>query len=82
MEPDVLMLRNIADTILDSPDEITITRSIDDNGVLLLIEVPRTQAGRLIGKEGSTAKSMRTILRALGTKTNAHYSLKVNVVEL
>ena len=50
---------------------------IDEKGVLLTLTVNPEDLGRVIGRRGSTAQSLRTLLRALGTKNSARYNLKV-----
>ncbi len=50
---------------------------IDEKGVLLTLTVNPEDLGRVIGKRGVTAQSLRTLLRALGTKNDARYNLKI-----
>jgi len=52
-------------------------RTIDEKGVLLTLTVNPADLGRVIGKRGSTAQSLRTLLRALGAKNDARYNLKI-----
>ncbi|MEX0932061.1 MAG: KH domain-containing protein, partial [Candidatus Saccharimonadales bacterium] len=58
----------IAKTIVGNPDKVQIKRTIDEKGVLLELFVDPEDLGRVIGRGGSTAKSIRTLLRALGVK--------------
>jgi uncharacterized protein len=67
----------IVKTIVDNPDAVVIERTVDDKGVLLCLTVAPDDLGRVIGKKGVTAQSIRTLLRALGTKNDARYNLKV-----
>lgn len=67
----------IAKTIVSNPDVVQVQRSIDERGVLLELYVDPDDLGRVIGRGGSTAKSMRTLLRALGVKNDARYNLKI-----
>lgn len=67
----------VVKAIVGDPDSVKITRTIDEKGVLLELEVAQDDLGRVIGKRGSTAQSMRTLLRALGTKNEARYNLKI-----
>lgn len=67
----------VVKTIVGDPDSVKITRTIDEKGVLLELEVAQDDLGRVIGKRGSTAQSIRTLLRALGTKNEARYNLKI-----
>src|SRR4030095_9305291 len=59
------------------PDAVKIDRRIDEKGVLLELTVDGEDLGRVIGKRGATAQSLRTLLRALGTKNDARYNLKI-----
>ena len=63
--------------IVSNPDDVVVERKIDEKGVLLTLKVNPEDYGRAIGKRGSTAQSVRTLLRALGTKNDAHYNLKI-----
>ena len=67
----------IVKSIVGNPDEVAIERTIDEKGVLLKLTVNSDDLGRVIGKRGSTAQSIRTLLRALGTKNEARYNLKI-----
>ena len=67
----------IVKSIVGKPDAVKIDRRIDEKGVLLELTVDPEDLGRVIGKRGSTAQSLRTLLRALGTKNDARYNLKI-----
>ena len=67
----------IVKTLVNSPDKVTIDRTIDEKGVLLSLEVDPEDVGRIIGRRGATTQSIRTLLRALGTKNDARYNLKI-----
>lgn len=64
-------------SLVTKPDEVKIERRIDEKGVLLELTVDPEDLGRVIGKRGATAQSVRTLLRALGTKNDARYNLKI-----
>jgi predicted RNA-binding protein YlqC (UPF0109 family) len=63
--------------LVDNPDDVSIKRSVDEKGVLLQLTVNPNDLGRVIGKGGITALSIRTLLRALGVRNNARYNLKI-----
>jgi len=63
--------------LVNHPDKVSVNRTIDEKGVLLELTVDPEDLGRVIGKHGITAQSIRTLLRALGTKNNARYNLKI-----
>src|ERR1043165_1465504 len=64
-------------SLVNNPDGVKIDRRIDAKGVLLELTVDAEDLGRVIGKRGATAQSLRTLLRALGTKNEARYNLKI-----
>ncbi len=67
----------IVRSLVSNPDAVEIERTIDEKGVLLELTVDPEDLGRVIGKRGATAQSLRTLLRALGTKNDARYNLKI-----
>ena len=67
----------IVKTLVNNPDKVSVDRVIDEKGVLLSLTVDPEDVGRVIGKRGATAQSLRTLLRALGTKNDARYNLKI-----
>lgn len=67
----------VVKSLVNKPDEVKVERRIDEKGVLLELTVDPEDLGRVIGKRGATAQSIRTLLRALGTKNDARYNLKI-----
>lgn len=67
----------IVKSLVGHPDDVSVERIIDEKGVLLSLTVHPEDLGRVIGKRGVTAQSLRTLLRALGTKNDARYNLKI-----
>jgi predicted RNA-binding protein YlqC (UPF0109 family) len=67
----------IVKSLVGNPDDVSVERIIDEKGVLLTLTVNPEDLGRVIGKRGVTAQSLRTLLRALGTKNDARYNLKI-----
>ncbi|HWZ65996.1 MAG TPA: KH domain-containing protein [Patescibacteria group bacterium] len=67
----------IVKSLVSKPDSVVVVRRIDEKGVLLELTVDPDDLGRIIGKRGATAQSLRTLLRALGTKNDARYNLKI-----
>lgn len=67
----------IVKSLVGNPDAVKVERRIDEKGVLLELTVDPEDLGRVIGKRGSTAQSLRSLLRALGTKNDARYNLKI-----
>jgi len=67
----------VVKSLVGHPDDVVVARTIDEKGVLLELTVNPEDLGRVIGKRGATAQSLRTLLRALGTKNDARYNLKI-----
>lgn len=67
----------IVKSLVEHPDDVIVDRIIDEKGVLLTLTVSPEDLGRVIGRRGTTAQSLRTLLRALGTKNSARYNLKI-----
>lgn len=67
----------IVKSLVGNPEDVQVERLIDEKGVLLTLTVNPEDLGRVIGKRGATAQSLRTLLRALGTKNDARYNLKI-----
>ena len=67
----------IVKSLVGKPEAVVVERRIDEKGVLLELTVDAEDLGRVIGKRGATAQSLRTLLRALGTKNDARYNLKI-----
>lgn len=74
---DQQFIEYIVKAIVGNPDAVVIERTIDEKGVLLQLTVDGEDLGRVIGKRGSGAQALRTLLRALGTKNDARYNLKI-----
>lgn len=74
---DQQFIEYIVKALVGDPDAVSINRTIDERGVLLELTVAPEDLGRVIGKRGGTAQSIRTLLRALGTKNDARYNLKI-----
>ena len=74
---DQQFIEYIVKSVVGHPDDVIVERIIDEKGVLLTLTVNPEDLGRVIGKRGVTAQSLRTLLRALGTKNDARYNLKI-----
>lgn len=77
MTIDQQFIEYIVKSLVGNPEAVSIQRSVDEKGVLLELTVDPEDLGRVIGKRGATAQSMRNLLRALGTKNEARYNLKI-----
>ena len=63
--------------LVDHPEAVEIHRTVDDLGVLITLKVHPDDMGKMIGKSGQTAKSLRTLLRIVGSKENLRVNLKI-----
>jgi predicted RNA-binding protein YlqC (UPF0109 family) len=77
VEPELVFLDFVVKHLVEYPEDVRIDKTVDERGVLLELTVNKSDLGRVIGKKGATAQSLRTLLRALGAKNNARYNLKV-----
>ena len=76
-EADQAFVEYVVKAIVDNPDKVEIKRTVDERGVLLELTVDPDDMGKIIGKAGATAKSIRTLLRVLGAKSDARFNLKI-----
>jgi uncharacterized protein len=67
--------------IVSKPEDVKVERKIDEMGVLITLDVNPEDMGMVIGREGATAKALRTLLRVIGARNNARVNLKINEPE-
>lgn len=79
--PDKEFLEYVVKSIVDHPDDVKVERKIDEMGVLLLLKVHAQDMGQVVGRQGGTAKAIRTLLRIVGIKSNARVNLKIEEPE-
>ncbi|MFH1657064.1 MAG: KH domain-containing protein [bacterium] len=70
-------LENIVKSLVDHPEDVKIDRSVDEMGVLLSMKVNPEDMGQIIGKSGSTARAIRSLVRIVGLKNHARVNLKI-----
>ena len=75
---DEQFLDYVIKALVDVPEQVKVTRTVDEMGVLLTLEVGAADMGKIIGRQGNTAKSIRTLLRVVGMKNNSRVNLKIN----
>jgi predicted RNA-binding protein YlqC (UPF0109 family) len=78
MYSDHEFLEYVVKALVDTPDSVSVTRSVDEMGVLLTLSVAPDDMGKIIGRDGNIAKALRTLLRVVGMKHNARVNLKIN----
>ncbi len=80
-EKDTEFLQFVVNGLVDNAGAVKITRTVDEMGVLLSLTVDPADMGKVIGRQGNTAKAIRTLLRVVGMKNNARVNLKINEPE-
>ncbi len=63
--------------IVDHPEAVEVQHKIDEMGVLLTLKVHKEDMGKVVGRNGGTARAIRTLLRIVGIKSNARVNLKI-----
>jgi predicted RNA-binding protein YlqC (UPF0109 family) len=71
----------VVKALVDNPDKVKVDRRVDEMGVLITLDVDAPDMGKIIGRDGATAKALRTLLRVVGMKNNARVNLKINEPE-
>jgi hypothetical protein len=78
MQKDQEFLDYVIKALVDNPDQVKTSRTVDEMGVLLNLDVGAADMGKIIGRQGNTAKAIRTLLRVVGMKNNSRVNLKIN----
>jgi predicted RNA-binding protein YlqC (UPF0109 family) len=71
----------VVKALVDNPDKVKVERRVDEMGVLITLDVASEDMGKIIGRDGATAKALRTLLRVVGMKNSARVNLKINEPE-
>ena len=74
-------LEYIVKGLVDHPKDVSVERKVDEMGVLLSLKVNPEDMGQIIGREGSTAKAIRNLVRIVGLKNHARVNLKIEEPE-
>ena len=80
-ERDKEFVEYVVKLLVDHPEAVKVDRRIDEMGVLITLDVHPDDMGMVIGREGATAKALRTLLRVIGARLNARVNLKINEPE-
>ena len=80
-DSDTQFLEYVVKALVEKPEGVKITRTVDEMGVLMTLVVDADDMGKIIGRQGNTAKAIRTLLRVVGMKNNARVNLKINEPE-
>jgi len=81
MTQDQEFLEFVVKALVDNPDAVHTDRKVDEMGVLITLKVDPADMGKIIGRNGQTAKSIRALLRVVGVKNNARVNLKIEEPE-
>ncbi|GAC1363181.1 MAG: hypothetical protein NVSMB3_11580 [Acidobacteriaceae bacterium] len=73
----VTLILEIARSLVDSPETVTVEAIPDGEGTILRLRVAPSDLGKVIGRQGRTARSLRTILGAAGMKLKHRFSLDI-----
>ncbi|MDA2922973.1 KH domain-containing protein [Patescibacteria group bacterium AH-259-L07] len=74
-------LENLIKALVANPKDVNVTRNVDEMGVLLSLKINSEDMGQVIGRQGSTARAIRTLLRIVGLRNNARVNLKIEEPE-
>lgn len=77
MMEDKDFLEMVVKALVENPNDVAVERNIDERGVLLTLKVNSADMGKIIGKQGQTAKALRTLLRIVGNMNNSRVNLKI-----
>ena len=77
MEKSIAFLEYVVASLVENQQDIKIDSQTDEMGVLLTLHLHKDDMGKIIGREGNTAKAIRTLLRVIGMKENARINLKI-----
>ncbi len=71
------LVETIAKALVDDPSQVVAAEETEEDTLVIKLTVAKEDMGRIIGKEGRTAKAIRTILNAVSTKDNKKAMLKI-----
>jgi len=71
------MVRELAAMLVDSPDEIKITEESRSDAIIVVISVAKDDVGKIIGKNGQTAKALRALVNAASTRMGEKVLLEI-----
>ena len=67
----------VAKALVDAPEEVSVEAFDEDGQIVLELQVAEDEVGKIIGRQGRMARSLRTILSAAGSKTRKRYQLEI-----
>lgn len=76
-EQDQEFIEYVVKMLVDNPNDVSTDRTVDEMGVLITLKVNPQDLGQVIGRQGQTAKAVRTLLRVVGARNHARVNLKI-----
>lgn len=80
-EKDQEFVEYLVKALVDHPEDVKTERTVDEMGVLITLHLHPEDMGQVIGRQGQTAKSIRTLLRVVGAKRKSRVNLKIHEPE-
>ncbi|HEX2260543.1 MAG TPA: KH domain-containing protein [Candidatus Binatia bacterium] len=71
------LVQYLAKSLVNNPDAVEVKETVGETASVLELRVAKEDLGRIIGKQGRTAKSIRTILNAAASRTNRKVVLEI-----
>ena len=71
------LVETIAQALVDDPSKVIATEEVEEDTLVIKLSVAKEDMGRIIGKEGRTAKAVRTLINAVATRDNKKAILKI-----
>ncbi len=82
MEQDQNLLESILKAVVNHPEDVRVTRHVDEMGVLLSVKLGEGDAGIVIGKEGHAIKAIRSVMSLVGRRSRARVSVRLDVPDM
>ncbi len=74
-------IEDVVKALVNNPDDVKTTREVDEMGVLVTLKINPEDMGIIIGRGGQNARAIRTLVRVVGAKNNAHVNLRIEEPE-
>jgi len=71
------LIEDIAKALVDTPASVAVNEVAGEHATVFELRVAESDLGKVIGKQGRTARSLRTLLTAVGTKLNRRFTLEI-----
>lgn len=78
---DVEFVEFVAKALVNNPEDVQVDRKVDEMGVLITLKVHKDDMGQIVGRQGSTARAIRSLVRVIGYKNHARVNFKIEEPE-